>query len=648
MPPRLLVVLKSLTQLGPVPLALLGAYRLGLRTGYFRRASARDVPRSVAGAQAGTIRALSALPSRESLLQVLGAQGRTALLAEANEIVAGQVRLFDGPPVPLRLSFGVPLQHWSVYESDPQQLVLFHDEIPDIKLIWEPARFGWAFTLGRAYHATQDERYAESFWTYFDEFCNGNPPYLGPHWMNGQEAAIRLMTMAWSAQVFSSSPHSSAERVQRLARTVQQHAARIQQTLIYSRSQNNNHLLTESAALFTAGSALQNSQWRKLGWRWLTWAFAHQIGDYGEYIQHSTNYHRLMLHIGLWVTAILNHTGDQWPATTAQALARAAHWLFSMLDSPSGKTPNLGANDGALLLPLSATSHADYRPTIQAAARAFLRTQLPPGPWDELSLWLGLDARRGTRQAEDYLTDNLRGKTSWAYLRSSQFKSRLQHMDQLHLDLWWRGLNIAQDAGTFSYNAAAPWDNPLVATRVHNTVTVDGREQMMRGGKFLTLDWFPAYSRTLIDHDDRVTKKVEAHHNGYRGVRHERRVSVQVDDSWRIVDRLTARAGHTYRLHWLLPDWDWKLECNERTATLRIESPFGPVVLRIKTDSGRAGGAVFSVVRAGELVYGHRDARPFEGWYSPIYGQKLPALSFACEMRADRNANFESEFGFPT
>ena len=35
-------------------------------------------------------------------------------------------------------------------------------------------------------------------------------------------------------------------------------------------------------------------------------------------------------------------------------------------------------------------------------------------------------------------------------------------MDQLHLDLWWRGLNIAQDAGTYLYNADPPWDNPLV------------------------------------------------------------------------------------------------------------------------------------------------------------------------------------------
>ena len=69
----------------------------------------------------------------------------------------------------------------------------------DLKFIWEPARFGWAFSLGRAYHLTRREKYAEAFWKYFERFDSGNPPYLGPHWMNGQEVAIRLMALVWSA-----------------------------------------------------------------------------------------------------------------------------------------------------------------------------------------------------------------------------------------------------------------------------------------------------------------------------------------------------------------------------------------------------------------------------------------------------------------
>ena len=67
-----------------------------------------------------------------------------------------------------------------------------------------------------------------------------------------------------------------------------------------------------------------------------------------------------------------------------------------MIDPGSGRAPNLGANDGALLLPLSSSAFDDYRPTVQAAARAFLRLGLPPGKWDELSIWLGLRATART------------------------------------------------------------------------------------------------------------------------------------------------------------------------------------------------------------------------------------------------------------
>jgi len=645
MPSRLAIALKSLRQLGLRPLALFALYRLGLLTGHYARTSRTRA----SNIELSKIVPIFSFPSTEQLKTILGDDGQRALLREADEIVDGKIRLFGAEPVPLELTFDAPLQHWTAYEKHPGLLSSLRPPATDIKFIWEPARFGWAFVLGRAYRVTQDEKYAQTFWKYFEQFTDGNPPYLGPHWMNGQEAAIRLMAMAWAGQVFSESRHSTPEGLGSLAFSLAHHAARIAQTLIYARAQNNNHLVTEAAALFTAGVALGRPRWRALGWRWLNWAFRHQIGDYGEYIQHSTNYHRLMLQIALWVTSILNTLGDSWPAVTSQALARSAHWLFSVLDSVSGNVPNLGANDGAQILPMSTAPIGDFRPTVQAAARAFLRSQLPSGPWDELSAWLGFGPAAKTRQSDDYLIDNLRGNTSWAYLRASRFKSRLSHMDQLHLDLWWRGLNVARDAGTYEYNAPPPWDNPLVSTRVHNTVTVDGRDQMMRGGRFLSLDWFHAYSKPLIDPDINVLQKAIAYHTGYRGVRHERVVTVYADERWLVEDKLLARRPHIYRLHWLLPDWEWKVENAGERLAIDVRSPHGWIRLTLGTTPLiSALHTLLSVVRAGEQIHGSAEPRPFEGWFSPTYGLKIPALSFAVEVPASGNVTFATEFRFPT
>jgi hypothetical protein len=640
---KFLVGIKYLLQLGPRPLVLYALYKFGLLTGHYKRVTPATPNSLIPNSREAS---LFSLPSRDQLNQTLGEEGKSTLLKEADEIVSGKVRIF-GEPVPLQFTFEKPLSHWTDYETRKAPIPNSRFPIPDIKFLWEPARFVFAFTLGRAYHLTQNNQYAEAFWKYFESFTQNNPANLGPHWMNGQEVAIRLMSFVWADHVFESAPATSVERRAALHQSISHHASRIPPTLVYARSQNNNHLVTEAAAIYTAGLFFKNSNWQKLGWKWLNWSFQHQIGGYGEYIQHSTNYHRLMLQTALWINFIKR---DVFSTKTSQAIGRSAHWLFSLLDNASGLTPNLGANDGALIFPLSSAAFEDYRPTVQAAARAFLRTSLHSGTWDEMSLWFGLKTAERVADSSAYLTENLRGQNSWAYLRASHFKSRLSHIDQLNLDLWWRGLNITQDAGTYLYNAEPPWDNPLVTTRVHNTVTVDGRDQMTRVGRFLVLDWASAYSKNLIEADENILGRVRAHHRGYGNVKHERTVTVHQDERWIIEDKLTSprRIPHAYRLHWLLPNYEWKMEEHESGVALKLNSPHGWITLSIHS-SFILHHSSFSVslVCAGEIIYGQRDMHHYEGWVSRTYGQKFPALSFAFEVISEYHTMFTSEFIFP-
>ena len=240
--------LKTFSQLGIEPLALNSLYKFGLWIGHYQRTEKKELKDSQS---ISTFHSLFSLSSRDELIQTLGNNGKAALINEADEIVGGKFRMFGGEPVPLQLTFNEPLHHWTDYETGkvpvPYIVLEEYSRLPihDIKFIWEPARFGWVFTLGRAYHITQDEKYAEAFWKYFETFNDGNPPYLGPHWMNGQEVAIRLMSLAWAAIVFQTASASSAERHEHLIRSIAHHAGRIPPTLIYARSQNNNHLITE-------------------------------------------------------------------------------------------------------------------------------------------------------------------------------------------------------------------------------------------------------------------------------------------------------------------------------------------------------------------------------------------------------------------
>jgi len=285
---------------------------------------------------------------------------------------------------------------------------------------------------------------------------------------------------------------------------------------------------------------------------------------------------------------------------------------------------------------------------LQAAARAFMNYSLPSGIWDEMALWFGLPASPRYFEPGRYLAEHLYARNSWGSLRTiRRFRSRPSHADLLHFDLWWRGLNIAQDAGTYSYNAEPPWDNILTSTQVHNTVTVNGRDQMRRVSRFLYLDW----ARTKITAQS--ADRIETYHTGYHrlGVRHERSVEIGENGHWIISDRLQVfknprKRRFTFRLHWLLPDWGCRLENTDRGCILMLDSPHGEVTVQINIQPEPLQ-PVASLVRSGEILAGERDLQPWEGWYSPTYGVKQPSLSLALEVASTDTVQFTTEFILP-
>src|SRR5690606_34736302 len=189
-----------------------------------------------------------------------------------------------------------------------------------------------------------------------------------------------------------------------------------------------------------------------------------------------------------------------------ESVQRAARFLWQLQDETTGRLPCYGQNDGALLLPLSNCPHEDYRPVLQTAAAHAGERLYPGGPWDEAALWLcgvggesrdSLERRLSLRESApdcgakgDFHAAGggyqvLRGDQGYLVTRAPHYRYRPAHADALHVDLWWRGINIALDAGTHSYNAPPPWNNTLAGTACHNTVMVDGRDQMDRAGRFL-------------------------------------------------------------------------------------------------------------------------------------------------------------------
>jgi len=563
-------------------------------------------------------------------------------IAQADRVVEGEFRYFCcrrvklGSPPPWHLNpfSGDQLPsdtHWSRVSD------FAHG---DIKMVWELNRFAFTYPLVRAYWRTGDDAYAEAFWQLAESWRIENPPYRGPNWKCGQEASLRLMAWCFGLYGFLDSPATSAHRVADLARMVALSARRIEANLGYAVSQQNNHGISEATGLWTVGVLFPElrdaARWRRTGRRLLERLGRELIYDDGSFSQHSFNYQRLMLHDYLWAVRLGELNGHPLGDELKQRLAASADLLHRVQHRETGQVPCYGQNDGALILPLNNCAYEDYRPVVQAVrVLTSGKRAWDEGPWNEDLLWLfgpRFDAMPVEPPGQEDLSAGaggyytLRSSQGFAFTRCTSFRHRPAQADMLHVDLWWRGQNVAVDAGTYGYNAPEPWNNPLAETAYHNTVSVDGSSQMERVGRFMWLPWLRGHSRPTRRSSGGALCYWQGQHDGYQRLKapvvHRRGILRLGGEHWFVVDDLRARRPHRYRLHWLLMDapYDWD------QATRR---------LTLSTSAGSYTTQLGSLGDDGRCTLRRADEQSPRGWRARYYSQREPALSLDQIVDAD-------------
>ena len=576
-------------------------------------------------------------------------------VGEAERILSGEFEYFShtwyqvGFPLDWRTdpATGVKLdsqKHWSEIADDPGV---------DIKYIWEPSRFGMVYPLVRAYASARDERYAQAFWELLQSWAESNPPNRGPNWMDGQEAALRLMAWTLGFYAFIESPSTTPQRVAQITVMVAAHAERIYKNIDYALSTRSNHTISEAFGLWLVGILFpelkQAEKYLSLGQSLLEQEALEQIFPNGTYSMYSLNYHRFILHIYLYAIRLgeLNHA--PFSENLKSRIVKSIEYLSQLIDPETGQMPVYGSNDGALILPLNNCDITDYRPLLQLGSYVTKGESLfQPGPWDEDIFWLyganPLSLRERARVRVMPLpsfpyggTYILRGSKGKAIIRCTDYRSRPSHADQLHVDLWIRGQNIAIDAGTYLYSGKGVWRNGLAHTSVHNTVTVDSLDQMKMLTRFTWTDW--SHGRVL-HHDEDFW---QGEHDGYKRlpdpVVHKRTVISLPEDRWLVVDHLAASKSHHYTLHWLLCDGEYGVQELSPGYGLWLK-PSNSQLFDSKTfiQMGLSEGkGSFSVVRA--------DPNSRRGWRSRYYGEKEPAISAVLEIEGAKTC-FWSYFSF--
>ncbi|HYR56390.1 MAG TPA: asparagine synthase (glutamine-hydrolyzing) [Myxococcaceae bacterium] len=646
--PTVAQVVREARDLGPANAMFRAKWELKLRAGLiarFERAPARLAEDVASRATSEVSKSFAPAKAVAAAMQrLIPAEQRQDLIESAEDSARGRILCFSrwtgdyGQPIdwhqnPLNGRRWNPRIHWTRALRD-------EGRVGDVKLSWEAGRFPQAYRMARAaaFEPSLRPRLAEALSEQITSFIEQNRYGLGIHWISGQELAIRAMAWSFALTVLGQEP-AFEKTTPAIIQALHQMVDHIDCYFDFTRrAVPNNHLLAECLGLLL-GSTLFPDSVKATDWRAKALAVldeqteAQFFADGGQF-QDSHNYHRAVMLYYLWAAALLRNQNQPLPKTWISRMESSLDFLLAHQSPVDGWLPNFGPNDGSRPFVLSTCEFSDFRPVLQSLSVLTRGERLyEPGPWDEECAWLlgpaALDVpvRRRPLKSISFPasgTHVLRGNepSTFCVFRCGDIKQRFSQIDMLSTDVWWRGQNVLVDSGSYSYNGPQKWHRHFARTESHNTVQVDGEDQMLHYRRFKTLYWTRA---TLNRFENEARWAVcGGEHQGFeRTARciHQRSVLFAKDDVWVIADRIVGEGTHSVRLHWLGGDFPYQYDRRQGRLTLSTRS--GPFCIAVVNEDGSA--------LSGDVVSGSEE--PPRGWLSRHYGEKVEVPSLSVERR---------------
>ncbi|KDN19664.1 heparinase II/III family protein [Amycolatopsis rifamycinica] len=494
-------------------------------------------------------------------LDKVSGEAAKRLLATADELMAGRAEYFGVE----RTDFEAP--DWFLDPKTgrraPSAVYAFdvpyrsEDTVGDIKQIWEPSRHQHLTVLAAAYALTGSSAYAARAAEHLRSWWAANPPLRGPHWVSGIELGIRLLSWVWTrrlldgwpgvAELFEENPDFQLQlwHHQNWLATLRSHG-----------SSANNHVIAEDAGLLAAACAFgwfpESAGWRAAAMRSLDVQLGRNTFDSGLNAELASEYHGLVLELGLAAAAEADAAGTPAPDSTWDVLLRMTDALASIVDQRL-RPPRQGDADDGFGLIVDGTATDRWASLLASGDALFGRLDWwPPVPADDVRTPLLASlvsrtprvsgARPGRRQAHlrDAGMTILRSGPVWVRCDGGPHGflsiAAHAHADALSLEVRHDGVDILADPGTFCYHGEPRWRQYFRSTLGHNTLELAGRDQSVSGGPFL---WTRhAVTRVLEVHTpDNGPARWSAAHDGYAPALHRRTVDLD-GDVLKIVDEV--------------------------------------------------------------------------------------------------------------
>jgi uncharacterized heparinase superfamily protein len=393
-----------------------------------------------------------------------------------------------------------------------------------------------------------------------------------------------------------------------------------------------NHLLKNLKAMAIAGCFWQGDAANAWYERYSA-AFIHeleaQLLSDGAHYERSPMYHLLVLQDALELAAMIRGVGRPLPAALAGAARAMVEYLPTVThpdgeislfnDSVFGDAPSPSAIrwfaarvlDDADIPSVLTVRQAAMASTLTGAPSAAGATR--PGAIREDG---GLVRMAGARGRAVVILDA--GRACPDDLPAHA------HADIFSFELSLDGARMIVDSGVGEYQAG-PWREYYRSTRAHNTVGVDGLDQIECWGSFRVARRARIGERAAIDVP--LARGIFASHDGYgrlaSPVTAGRTFLEIADHGWLVIDRLEGRGSHRW--------------CSYVHLAPGVEVRLTAGAAALALGSRRLALTWFGLDEA-RCVSGVSDPR--QGWYAPEFGRHVPAPVIELAGRGRMPAQF--------
>lgn len=485
------------------------------------------------------------ISSIKSFLLQLPEEKKTDIIELADKAIKGVIRGFSS----VELNYGDPINWFynPITGKEYDKCVKWY-RIPDfdkvrgdIKVVWEVSRFTHFFLLVRAYLLTGDKKYYEAFSNQLENWLKENNYSYGPNFKCGQECTLRMINAIMAFTVFNSEGLATDNDKRNVIKLTEICYKKVRSNFFYAhKCIKNNHTLTELCGLIIGAWCCGYDDKVRKAYKLFDMEIRKQFIPDGGYRQYSFNYQRLALQMVECLLKISKKTGYYLTETDR---IKNSVLLMYQAQVENGDLPNYGHNDGALFFPVTCCDYRDFRPPLNALYMLLTGKRLyEHGLCDEENLWFGEPDEKSFEYMEkrpaaykDSGIFTLRHDGGFLMTILQNFNSRPAHMDQFHIDLWHKGVNVLCDSGTYSY--ASELGEKLSLTSAHNTVKLHDTDQMNKRGAFLIYDWTKC-KNVLYDTDRFSAIMVSA--NGYE---HKREI-LRTGSGYNIYDEVKGNGDY--------------------------------------------------------------------------------------------------------